>query len=49
MNGVLATLAAQMKCIGYINPTSGNQDLSKATIIIDDFTKLSVNHVITLY
>lgn len=49
MNGVLAALAAQMKCIGYINPTSGNQDLSKATIIIDDFAKLSVNHIITLY
>jgi HAD superfamily hydrolase (TIGR01509 family) len=41
-NGVLAAKAANMFCIGYYNPNSGNQDLSKADIIIDSFkdTKL---------
>lgn len=36
-NGVAAALAAKIKCIGYRNETSGNQDLSKATVIIDSF------------
>lgn len=36
-NGVLAAKAADMFCIGYYNPTSGNQDLTKADLIIDNF------------
>lgn len=36
-NGVLAAKAAGMFCIGYYNPNSGNQDLSKADMIIDTF------------
>lgn len=40
-NGVLAAKAAGMKCIGYKNPNSGNQDLSKADLIIDNFNELS--------
>ncbi len=36
-NGVLAAKMANMFCIGYFNPTSGGQDLSKADIIIDSF------------
>jgi HAD superfamily hydrolase (TIGR01509 family) len=36
-NGVLAAKAANMYCIGYSNPNSGNQDLSKSDIIIDSF------------
>lgn len=36
-NGVLAAKAANMFCIGYYNPTSGNQDLTKADIVIDNF------------
>ncbi|MBS1732110.1 MAG: HAD family phosphatase, partial [Bacteroidetes bacterium] len=36
-NGVMAAKSAGMKCIGYYNPNSGNQDLSSADIIIDDF------------
>jgi HAD superfamily hydrolase (TIGR01509 family) len=34
-NGVLAAKRAGMQCIGYRNPNSGNQDLSKADRIID--------------
>ncbi|MEO7043744.1 MAG: HAD family phosphatase [Ferruginibacter sp.] len=36
-NGVLAAKTANMFCVGYYNPTSGNQDLTKADIIIDSF------------
>lgn len=36
-NGVLAAKAAKMYCIGYYNPSSGNQDLTKADAIIDSF------------
>ncbi|KAA9325961.1 HAD family hydrolase [Adhaeribacter soli] len=36
-NGVQAAKAAGMFCIGYYNPNSGNQDLSQADLIIDNF------------
>lgn len=36
-NGVLAAKAANMFCIGYYNPGSGNQDLTKADIVIHNF------------
>ena len=36
-NGVVAAKAAKMFCIGYYNPNSGDQDLTKADIIIDNF------------
>lgn len=48
-NGVLASVAACMKCIGYINITSGNQDLSKADLIIDDFDKIDANQILNLH
>lgn len=40
--GVEAAKRAHMKCLGYRNPNSGNQDLSKADIITDDFSKLNI-------
>lgn len=40
--GVESAKAAGMKCIGYRNPHSGNQDLSEANITTDDFTKLNI-------
>jgi len=40
--GVEAAKHAGMKCLGYRNPDSGNQNLSKADIITDDFSKLSI-------
>ena len=39
-NGVLAGVRAGMKVVGYVNESSGNQDLSAATVIIDDFNKI---------
>lgn len=41
-NGVKAAKAAGMKCIGYKNPNSGNQDISIADIIIDNYASLSL-------
>lgn len=46
--GVEAAKSAGMKCIGYRNPHSGNQDLSKADIITADFSKLNIDKIITL-
>lgn len=41
-NGVFAAKAAGMKCVAYKNPNSGNQDLSKADLIIDSYDSLNV-------
>jgi beta-phosphoglucomutase family hydrolase len=45
--GVEAAKHAGMKCIGYHNPHSGNQDLSKADAIIDDFSKVDIEKMLT--
>ncbi len=41
-NGVKAAKAANMKALGYINPTSGKQDLSMADVVTDDFRKVDI-------
>jgi HAD superfamily hydrolase (TIGR01509 family) len=41
-NGVTAAKNANMKCIGYKNPNSGNQDLSDADITVSSLEKISV-------
>ena len=38
--GVKSVKSAGMKCIGFINPNSGNQDLSEADLIVDDLRKV---------
>jgi len=40
-NGVLAAKRAGMYCIAYKNPTSGEQDLSPADIIIHSFNEIN--------
>ncbi|HKZ95029.1 MAG TPA: HAD-IA family hydrolase [Candidatus Bathyarchaeia archaeon] len=47
--GVEAAKSAGMKCIAYRNPNSGNQDLSKADMVIDDFSKPDVQTVVYPY
>ena len=42
MSGVISTKSAGMYCIGFRNPNSGNQDLSKADIVTDDLRKLQI-------
>jgi beta-phosphoglucomutase family hydrolase len=44
--GVEAAKKAGMKCLGYANPSSGKQDLSKADLIVHDFRRLDVNKLI---
>ncbi len=44
--GVEAATRAGMKCVGYRNPNSGNQDLSKADWVVSDFTKLDLQVVL---
>ncbi|SFC99911.1 HAD family hydrolase [Clostridium uliginosum] len=38
-NGVNAAKEAGMKCIGFLNPNSGKQNLEKADLIINQFPK----------
>jgi HAD superfamily hydrolase (TIGR01509 family) len=45
-NGILAAKAAGMKCIGFRNSTSGNQDLSEADIIIDSFKDINIDEIL---
>ena len=42
-NGITAAKKAGMKCIGYQNPSSGNQDLSAADLIIKSFKQISID------
>lgn len=44
-NGVLAAKAAEMKCIAFQNINSGNQDLSKADIIVNSITEIKFSHL----
>jgi HAD superfamily hydrolase (TIGR01509 family) len=44
-NGVKAAIQANMICVGYYNPGSGNQDLSEADLIIDSFQKLTIDSI----
>lgn len=43
-NGVLAAKNAGMKCIGFRNLNSGNQDISKADKIINSFNELDIEN-----
>ncbi|MBN1071056.1 HAD family phosphatase [Clostridium botulinum] len=41
-NGVQAAKSAGMKCIGFNNVNSGNQDLSKADVMVDTIRKIDI-------
>ncbi|NLJ78027.1 MAG: HAD-IA family hydrolase [Tissierellia bacterium] len=41
-NGAKAAKAAGMKCIGFQNPNSGNQDLSEADLIVDSLADITL-------
>lgn len=44
--GVQAAKQAGMKCVGYKNLHSGNQDLSEADFIIDSFLDLNIDRLL---
>lgn len=48
-NGVNAAHAAGMPCIGYINPNSGKQDLSKATYLVEGFEEINYSFIHMVY
>jgi HAD superfamily hydrolase (TIGR01549 family) len=48
-NGTLAAKAAGMKCIGFKNPNSGNQDLTKADLIIENYKSLNIKTLRNLF
>lgn len=40
-NGIIAAKNAGMKCLGYVNPNSGHQDLRKADLLAFSFKEIS--------
>ncbi len=44
-NGVMAAKAAGMKCIGFKNPNSGDQDLSSADMVINSFSQIDCKKI----
>lgn len=48
-HGVSAALAAGMRCVGYRNPDSGDQDLSRAHRVISHFDQLNTEELISLW
>ena len=44
-NGVIAANKANIIVLGFNNPDSGNQDLSTANYIFNDFTKLTIDTI----
>lgn len=47
-NGVIGAKAAGMKCVGFRNLNSGNQDISKADIIVETFNEESISRIIEI-
>lgn len=45
INGTIAAKTAGMYCIGFANPNSGNQDLSRADIIVDKITDIDITNL----
>ncbi len=43
--GIVASKRAGMKCIGFINEESGDQDLSKADLIVDDLNEITLDKI----
>lgn len=47
-NGITGARAAGMKCVGFRNLNSGNQDLSKANIIVEAFDEVGINKIVEI-
>jgi len=46
--GVEAAYRAGIRCIGFVNPNSGSQDLSKASVTVDDMRKLNYEYICSI-
>lgn len=45
-NGLRAAKTANMRCIGYQNPASGNQDLSQSDLVVSSFLEHNLEEII---
>ena len=48
-NGVAAAETAGITCIGFVNPNSGNQDLRKATLLVEGFDEVDFEFINKVY
>lgn len=48
-HGVTAATSAGMTCIGFVNPNSGNQDLRKATMLVEGFEEVDYMFLNNVY
>ena len=48
-SGTIAAKSAGMKCIGYKNVNSGNQDLSKSDLVVDRISEISYKRIKELF
>lgn len=48
-NGSKAAVSGNMKCVGFQNKNSGNQDLSRADLIVESLTDLNVNMLKSMF
>lgn len=48
-NGVAAAKAAGMVCVGFVNPNSGEQDLSKADCLVESFENIDFHFLEMVY
>lgn len=47
-NGLIGAKKAGTLCVGFINTSSGNQDLSEADLIIEDFSENNIESIFKL-
>lgn len=47
-HGVAGACAAGMACVGFTNPNSGNHDLSRAHLVVPDFSGESIAQIVKL-
>ena len=45
-HGVAGAKSANMRCVGFQNPNSGNQDLSQADLLIHDFSHENIQKIV---
>lgn len=48
-NGVNAAYSAGITCVGFVNPNSGKQDLSKASILVEGFDEVDYEFINKCY
>lgn len=48
-NGVNAAYSAGITCVGFVNPNSGKQDLSKASILVEGFDEVDYEFLNKFY